>query len=454
VTAQAPLGPPPEPGPATPVNITPLDFHAVAQRFVDAQNDLEHIREDLLHGLSEATGAAGACDGANQYQASWAAAMHTIINDGFSRASTLLGSIGQGIDVAARNHWTADNDSVPGQAGGPPPWSPVTPHPRPPDGEVTVLTGDAPWWMPGFLSKYIPTADTGKLDAAAQVCVTAAGKIGDLTSGLHAKLQGLVSNNRSDDLNRLEEFWQQAAGPRSILTGLPQALHDVANSLTDFRIWNNDTREAIKEKIKTVIEGLGVVGLVVAIGSALSDGILDAVIAAVVEALEGFGIDAEGALAAPIAQVSESATARLIVTGAGAVAVARGVVPAMQVSMSSTPNPNVEGADAAKISDELGSRSDALNKAYDLANNPRKLEHVIDPPKHGFADLVRQSGGRSQALRRIIDSLGEQNDLPGSGRFEVTRNIDGETVVIRGAVVDGVPRLGTAYIPAKFPGGP
>lgn len=340
--------------PATPVKIVPSDFHAVAQQFIDAQNGLERIREDLLNGIDVANGAAGACDGAQQYENSWAAAMDNIINDGFHTVFDLLGAIGHGIDVSALNHWNADHDSVPDQAGSSPPWSPVTPLPWPFNTDFANLTGDSPWWMPGFLEKYIPTADTDKLQTAAEACWKARDAIHDLAAGLHSKLQGLVSNNSSADLNELEQFWQRAAGQQSILTGLPQALDDVANSLVDYRVWNDDTQQAIKNKIKEVIEGLSVVGLVLAIGSILTDGGLDVILAAVVEALEFFGVDAEGALAAPIAGVATSAVATGLVAVGGAVAIAKGIEPAIQASMSSTPNPNVEGIDATKISSDLG----------------------------------------------------------------------------------------------------
>ncbi|BBJ43934.1 hypothetical protein SSPO_066520 [Streptomyces antimycoticus] len=94
-----------------------------------------------------------------------------------------------------------------------------------------------------------------------------------------------------------------------------------------------------------------------------------------------------------------------------------------------------------------------MDKAYELDNTPRKLEHVIDPPKHGFDDIVKNSGGREQAFRRIVNSLGEKDDLPDAGGFVVKRTIDGEVVTIRGAMVKGVPRVGTAFIEDKFPGG-
>lgn len=97
--------------------------------------------------------------------------------------------------------------------------------------------------------------------------------------------------------------------------------------------------------------------------------------------------------------------------------------------------------------------SRVLEEAYKSASTPAKLDHVIDPEKHGFADLVARTGGREQAMRRIVDSLGDAGDLPARGRFEVGRIIDGEKVTIRGSVVDGVPRIGTAFIPDKYLGG-
>ncbi|SDY28376.1 intein C-terminal splicing region/intein N-terminal splicing region [Amycolatopsis xylanica] len=118
-------------------------------------------------------------------------------------------------------------------------------------------------------------------------------------------------------------------------------------------------------------------------------------------------------------------------------------------------NFEVEGDHNYYITDAqlLVHNCDIAEQAWNLNNTEQKLTHVIDAEKHGFADLVAKAGGREQALKRIVDSLHTIDDLPASGAFEVLRTIEGEVVTIRGAVVNGIPRLGTAFIAGKFPGG-
>jgi hypothetical protein len=110
--------------------------------------------------------------------------------------------------------------------------------------------------------------------------------------------------------------------------------------------------------------------------------------------------------------------------------------------------PQAEGASGA---DAGGLTQTQLDDAYSFANDENKLKHVIDPGKHGFSNLVKSTGGRSEAMWEIVNSLAAANDLPASGRFQVTRIIGGENVTIQGAMVNGVPRIGTAYIPATYP---
>lgn len=79
------------------------------------------------------------------------------------------------------------------------------------------------------------------------------------------------------------------------------------------------------------------------------------------------------------------------------------------------------------------------------ALRPDKLSHVFDP-KHNLGPLVESYGSEAGAMEQIARSIGGAG-LPRSGLFEVMRQVGGQSVVVRGAVVDGVVRIGTAFTP-------
>lgn len=383
----------PDGGPLIPVKVELADFHSVAEDFVKAQSDLVTIRDNLLRSLDAANGAAGACDGAHQFQDSFAAAMDVLVSGGFGTAHDLLGDIGLGIDVSALNHWQADNDSTPGSTASPP-WTQVTPHVWQPNNDVVNLVGSSPWWVPGFLEKDIPTADDGSLDAAAQACRDAAGAVGGLVSQMHTALFSLLGSNTSSDLNDLEQFWDTVAGDHAIFGGLQKALNDIADSLSGFRAWNDDTQNQIKDKIKQVVEDAGAVGAIVGIafvvGSIVTDGGLDALLAGIVELL---GPSAEGAIAAPVTEVAVAAAGTLLV-GAGAIAIARSIGPMMQAAMSGTPKPQIEQANASKVADELGQAAD------DTGLRP-------DDPLPTHADGRPLSTSEAKSVRSLEQNIAE-----------------------------------------------
>jgi len=79
------------------------------------------------------------------------------------------------------------------------------------------------------------------------------------------------------------------------------------------------------------------------------------------------------------------------------------------------------------------------------ALRPSKLDHVFEP-KHNFAPLVERYGTRENAMEQIVQSL-KGPGMPEKGVFEVSRTVGDQTVIIRGAVVDGIIRIGTAFTP-------
>lgn len=104
-----------------------------------------------------------------------------------------------------------------------------------------------------------------------------------------------------------------------------------------------------------------------------------------------------------------------------------------------------KGRSAANAGDDVVRALSATERrTLDDALRPDKLDHIFDP-KHNFQPLVQQFGSREAAMEQIVRSIG--GPLPQAGRFEIAQNVGGQAVVIRGAVVDGIPRIGTAFTP-------
>jgi RHS repeat-associated protein len=77
-----------------------------------------------------------------------------------------------------------------------------------------------------------------------------------------------------------------------------------------------------------------------------------------------------------------------------------------------------------------------------LVNNKNNMDHLFQVG-HGLAPLIRKYGSKEEVVKRIVVSLPR---MP-NGRFERWRYIGGQLVVIRGYVINGVPKIGTAFTP-------
>jgi RHS repeat-associated protein len=80
----------------------------------------------------------------------------------------------------------------------------------------------------------------------------------------------------------------------------------------------------------------------------------------------------------------------------------------------------------------------------DVANNPNNLDHVF-AEKHNFGDLINQFGSQQNVLKQMILSL-RSASLPEAGVFNTVVDLGGTSVEVNGAVVNGVPRIGTAWV--------
>ncbi len=72
------------------------------------------------------------------------------------------------------------------------------------------------------------------------------------------------------------------------------------------------------------------------------------------------------------------------------------------------------------------------------------MGHLFDP-KHNFGPLVDKYGSEEKVVEEMVKGL--RGKLPPSGLFEVKIELGGQEVIVRGNVINGVPRIGTAFTP-------
>jgi hypothetical protein len=88
--------------------------------------------------------------------------------------------------------------------------------------------------------------------------------------------------------------------------------------------------------------------------------------------------------------------------------------------------------------------SAADRPALDYATTSSKLDHIF-AAKHNFDALIRQYGSREAVVQQFLKGL--KGHTPKSGTFEQQIVVGGHKVIVRGAVVDGVTKIGTAFTP-------
>jgi hypothetical protein len=80
-----------------------------------------------------------------------------------------------------------------------------------------------------------------------------------------------------------------------------------------------------------------------------------------------------------------------------------------------------------------------------------RLHHVFGQPKHNLDGLVRTCGGRERAGQAIIEAVAAaaavgELVVDERGMYSQLFDVAGHLVTISGRIVDGVPRIGDAWI--------
>lgn len=383
----------PDGGPRIPVKIQPEDFHNVAQRFVDAGSTLYQVLPTLFRVLGGFRGPAGIDESAKRFDTTYRPAVSSVV-EGINRAVNLVGDIGLGIDMAARNHWNADAAATPHGAP-PPPWTPVdTGLVLPQSLTVPSLVGSPSVVLPPPLSDLVPMGHVDDLQTVAQAFRAAHDKIDDVSTGLHNALEFLFSNNQSADLDALNQFWAHVGGNTGILGALQQACDQIATAVQDYANWTIDTQNQILDAVGNFLKNVALGALIGILIGTITDGIgaLAAILTAADEVGEG------GALVAAISTAVAVTDIRLAAIGA----TAGGVVGAMTSAINSTPNPNLDSTDPQSVTD-----SQAEASAENLADKAQPNTGIHTEPSNAPDPNATPSGNPT----RIPSNESPENKL-------------------------------------------
>ena len=83
-----------------------------------------------------------------------------------------------------------------------------------------------------------------------------------------------------------------------------------------------------------------------------------------------------------------------------------------------------------------------------MLEDANKLNHIFGNPQHNLDVIVGQFGSQRAALGALQNATSTAVQSQGIiGVFETSVEVGGVQVTVRGAVVQGQVRIGTAFIP-------
>jgi len=75
-----------------------------------------------------------------------------------------------------------------------------------------------------------------------------------------------------------------------------------------------------------------------------------------------------------------------------------------------------------------------------------KINHIFSQARHNLGGLAKAMGGEVKAFKAIENATAKAIDASKAGKFETVVKVSGQQVTVRGNVVDGQIKIGTAFI--------
>ncbi|MCI0337069.1 MAG: DUF4157 domain-containing protein [Acidobacteria bacterium] len=105
------------------------------------------------------------------------------------------------------------------------------------------------------------------------------------------------------------------------------------------------------------------------------------------------------------------------------------------------------GKEAAKQTGKEAAKQTS-EQTLQAALKPNTMRHIFGKAQHGLESLVKRLGSEEAVIRQAVQGLSRARaSLPAAGQFETIVSIAGTNVTVRGAVVNGIPRISTMFVP-------
>lgn len=85
------------------------------------------------------------------------------------------------------------------------------------------------------------------------------------------------------------------------------------------------------------------------------------------------------------------------------------------------------------------------------AARANKIHHIFGKPAHNLAGMSERMGGNANAMKALEQATTKAVQGHKDGAFETVARVGGENVTVRGSVVDGQARIGTAFVRKEVP---
>lgn len=260
------------PGVAARVDITPESVQRAAQNFATGQQHLADAWMRLQTGLDANAGMAGTGAPARAFTTKYDPALKTIWK-GFDAGIIRLGGTSKGLTQTANNHLKADHHSRADKRGS------LTRYPFAQVYPTMSMAQPAPAMgqggSGGVLAKLWPSADTGKLTAAASVWRTAAREIHAIGEWLHWTIGTITDTSSGPDINAMfgyfEKLWTPSGG--GLLGALEDTCNTIADSCDQYAHHVNSTRTTMEWELAgagvavTITTAVGVIFTVATLGA-------------------------------------------------------------------------------------------------------------------------------------------------------------------------------------------